>query len=151
MSLEDARKRFKDIEEEEYLPKGNRVLVYRIHGEEKTASGKLFVPDAHREVKSRGILLAAGLKAMDELAEAFIHIGDEVFVGRFAGDDREVNKAGEARKTVWELFSEDICGSVEAKQRAKAYEVVCSDGTDGYAVGIHYYRIRDQAKKGRAA
>lgn len=152
MSIETARKRFKDIPEVEYLPKGNRVLVYRIQGEEKT-SGGLYVPDAHREVKNRGILLAAGLKALDELEEACIKVGDEVYVGRFAGDDRDSKerKEGEAKRSVWELFSEDICGSVEALERVKAFDVVCSDGTDGYEVGVHYYKPKAEAKKGRAA
>ena len=152
MSLESARKRFPNMPDVEALPKGKYVTVYRFEGEEKTAGG-LFVPDDHRKVRSRGILLAAGLQAMDELADALIEIGDEVTFAPFSGEDRETErkKAGQATQTLLECFVEDISSSVDALKRADDYDLIRSDGTDEYEAGTHYYRRKTSIKKGRAA
>lgn len=142
MSLADAKKRFPEMPEIEYLPMGKNVLVYRIPGEEKTAGG-LFVPDANREVKSRGILLAAGLAARDILADNLIEIGDEVCGARWGWEDRDTKrKEGAAVSTIAECKVEDILGSVDALRRAESYEVVRDEKT-----GEHNYLKR----KGRAA
>lgn len=151
--LEEARKRYPGMPASlEYLPKGKRVIIYRLDGEEKTAGG-LYVPEEHREVRSRGVLMAAGLAAMDELHDALIEIGDEVCIGRFAGDDRELKRReGSARVTILECFAEDIAGSVDAVKRSENYDVVRSDGDDGYEYGEHRYEPRQaERRKGRAA
>jgi chaperonin GroES len=151
MSLADARKRFPSMPPVEYGPMGKNVLLYRIEGEEKTVGG-IIVPDANREVRSRGILLAAGLGALDVLADALIEIGDEVCIARFGGDDREIKRqAGGAKTTILECKVEDINGSVEQPERAKGYDIVRSDGEDGYEAGTHYYRRKEAARKGKAA
>ena len=152
MSLADKRKIFPNMPAVEYGPMGKNVLLYRIEGEEKTVGG-LYVPDANREIKSRGILLAAGLAALDVLADALIEIGDEVCIARFGGDDREIKRReGQAKATILECKVEDINGSVEQLERAKGYDIIRSDGDDGYEAGTHYYRKKTEAKqKGRAA
>lgn len=109
----------------EAIPYGcawKNVLIRRLQAEEKTAGG-LYVPEEHRTVYSRGILLDAGLAAMDALADELIEIGDEVYFGFFAGRDREEGKrtAGEAPKTVLECKVEDIHGSKEQLARREKY------------------------------
>lgn len=131
MSLEAKRKKY-DIPEIPYLPKAMNVLVYRISGDEKT-SGGIFIPDQHREIKSRGVLLAAGCEAMDELADGLIEIGDEVCCAHYAGRDRkeEGREAGEVARSVWEMKVQDILGSVEAVARSKNYTMTLQTNSDG--------------------
>jgi len=114
-----------DIPRVGYLPLGKNVLIFRLEGEEKTKGG-IIVPDEHKEVKSRGILLAAGLAARDILADGLIEIGDEVCFAYFAGRDRktEERNAGTAGKSILECKVEDILGSVDALERVKDYEIV---------------------------
>jgi chaperonin GroES len=151
VSLEEKRKLYPKMPAIEYGPMGKNVLIYRIDGDEKTAGG-LYVPEENREVKSRGILMAAGLGAMDKLADALIEIGDEVCLARFGGDDREIKrKATEARATILECKVEDILGSVEQPARAESYDIIRSDGEDGYEYGTHYYRPKAEAKTKRRA
>jgi chaperonin GroES len=107
-----------------YLPIGKNVLIYRIEGEEKTKGG-IIVPEVHKEVKSRGILLAAGLQARDILADGLIEIGDEVCFAHYAGRDREVEKReGKAPSKILECKVEDVLGSVDALERVKGYDIV---------------------------
>lgn len=124
MNLDEKRKKY-DIPAIPYLPFGKNVLVYRFEGASKTAGG-LEIPDEYREVKSRGILLAAGLAAMDILADGLIDIGDEVCCSHYAGRDRktEGREAGEVARSVWEMKVEDILGSVDALKRSEKYKVV---------------------------
>lgn len=146
MSLADKRKLYPNMPEVEYLPMGKNVLIYRIEGAEKTAGG-IFIPEEHKEIRSRGILLAAGLKARDIMADALIEIGDEVYCGRFSGDDRETKdrKEGSARKTLWEAVVDDIHGSVEALERFKDHDIVVNTDDEG-----NQWRTYEK-KKGRAA
>lgn len=113
-----------DIPQIGYLPMGKNVLIFRLQGEEKTRGG-IIVPDVHKEVKSRGILLAAGLQARDILADGLIEIGDEVCFAYFAGRDRknEERDAGTAGKSILECKVEDILGSVDALERVKDYDI----------------------------
>lgn len=120
-----------DIPALPYLPLGKNVLIFRLEGEEKTKGG-IYVPDEHREVKSRGILLAAGLAARDVLADGLIEIGDEVCFAHFAGRDREVEKReGRAPSKILECKVEDVLGSVDALERVKDYDIVYDDDVEG--------------------
>ena len=114
-----------DIPALAYLPIGKNVLIFRLEGEDKTKGG-IIVPDVHKEVKSRGILLAAGLQARDILADGLIEIGDEVCFAHFAGRDRQTGErdAGTAGKAILECKVEDILGSVDALERIKGYNIV---------------------------
>lgn len=131
MSLDEKRRKY-DIPAIPYLPKAQNCLVYRFTGEEKT-SGGLYIPEEHRDVKSRGVLLAAGCEAMDELSDGLIEIGDEVCCAHYAGRDRkeEGRQAGEVARSVWEMKVQDILGSVEAVARSKDYEMVEMKNDDG--------------------
>ena len=118
-----ANREHLDIPKLPYLPLGKNVLIYRLAGEEKTKGG-IIVPDVHKEVKSRGILLAAGLAARDILADGLIEIGDEVCFGHYAGRDRKDREAGSAEKAILECKVEDVLGSVDALERIKEYDIV---------------------------
>jgi chaperonin GroES len=120
-----------DIPAIPYLPLSKNVLIYRLEGEEKTAGG-LYVPETAKEVRSRGVLLAAGLAARDILADGLIEIGDEVCFAHYAGRDREVEKrAGKEPSRILECKVEDILGSVDALERVKDYEIVFVEDADG--------------------
>ena len=120
-----------DIPALPYLPLAKNVLIFRLEGEEKTKGG-IIVPDVHKEVKSRGILLAAGLQARDILADGLIEIGDEVCFAHYAGRDREVEKReGKAPSKILECKVEDILGSVDALERVKDYDIVYDDDAEG--------------------
>jgi chaperonin GroES len=124
MSKLDERKKQYDMPRPAYLPLGKNVLIYRLEGEEKTVGG-IVIPQTSQEVKSRGILLAAGLQARDVLADGLIDIGDEVCFAHYAGRDREVEKReGKAPSKILECKVEDILGSVDALDRIKDYDIV---------------------------
>ncbi len=113
-----------DIPPLAYLPIGKNVLIYRLEGEEKTIGG-IVIPQTSQEVKSRGILLAAGLAARDILADGLIEIGDEVCFAHYAGRDREVEKReGRAPSRILECKVEDGLCSVDALDRVKDYDIV---------------------------
>ena len=114
-----------DLPRPAYIPIGKNVLIYRLEGEEQTVGG-IVIPQTSQEVKSRGILLAAGLAARDVLADGLIEIGDEVCFAYFAGRDRKTEErdAGSAGKAILECKVEDILGSVDALERIKGYEIV---------------------------
>ena len=134
MGLEEKRKKY-DIPEPFYLPLGKNVLIWRIEGEEKTAGG-LYVPEEHREVKTRGVLIAAGLAALDVLADNLIAVGDEVVFAKYAGRDREApeRKQGEKTTKILECKVEDVLGSVDALVRVKNYDAKRDGET-----GEHFY------------
>ena len=146
MSLAEKRKQYPEMPRLEYLPAWSNVIVYQLDAEQKTAGG-LHIPDTAKTVQSRGILMAAGLAAMDKLADALIEIGDEVFLGRFAGDNRETKtqKEGKGTQTLWELVVDDIKGSAEALTRVEEYYIDLAEDEDGR--NYHKY----VPKKGRAA
>lgn len=130
--LAERRKKYA-IPESLSLPVSKTVLVWRLPAEEKTAGG-LYVPEAHADVKSRGILLAAGLKARDIMADNLIEIGDEVMFGRYAGAERDVGREAEGvANKVCELKIEDIVSTVDGAARLKDYDIEIDDeGEHGY-------------------
>lgn len=118
--LDEARKKY-DIPELPYGSAWKNVQIFRFAGDEKTAGG-LYVPQTSQGVRSRGILLDAGLAATDALADELIEIGDEVYFGHFAGRDREVEqRQGREAGRILECKVEDIHGSKEQLQRRKNY------------------------------
>ncbi len=146
MTLEEKRKAY-GIPAIPYLPAGKRCIVWRLPPEEKTSAG-LFIPAAHETVKSRGILLAAGLAARDILHDSIIEIGDEVLFGRFAGIEREIERPESATQAkIIEMAVEDIGGSVEAIAR------LASDYTIEYDEenGEHRYEPRKPSTRKKAS
>ncbi len=144
MTLEAKRKQY-SIPPIYGLPVGKRCIVWRLPPEERTAGG-LIIPGTHETQKSRGILLAAGLKARDILKDALVEIGDEVYFGRFAGMERELARAAESTTpTLLELMVEDIGVTVEGLARLEREFSIEYDEE----VGEHHYQKK--ATKRRAA
>ncbi len=74
-------------------PLDDRVLVQQSEAEEKTAGG-IVLPDTAKEKPQRGKVLAVGPgKLMDsgKRGDMSVKAGDEVFYGKYAGSDVEVN------------------------------------------------------------
>jgi len=74
-------------------PLDDRVLIEQCKAEERT-SGGIVLPDTAQEKPQRGVIRAVGPgKLLDsgERGEMSIKLGDEVFYGRYAGSDVEVD------------------------------------------------------------
>lgn len=124
-----------------YLPAAKNVLVYRLPADERT-SGGLYVPQEHQGTKSRGVLLAAGLAALDVMGDHLIEVGDIVWTSHFAGRDAEVRREeGRSADKVLQLKIEDVLGSVDAIERAKDCEIDVSDE------GEHFYVRKTTSKR----
>jgi chaperonin GroES len=131
-----ARRKQFDIPEIPYLPIGKNVLVFRIPEEDRTAGG-LYIPDTNKEPKSQGVLLAAGLGALDILADHLVEIGDMVWFGKYAGWESEVRREAESKGTkILQVKVEDVLGSVDARERLGDYSI------DRDEDGEHFYAKR---------
>ena len=74
-------------------PIDDRVVVEQVEAEEKTAGG-IVLPDSAREKPQRGKVIAAGPgKLLDsgERGTMSVKVGDEVFYGKYAGTEIEVD------------------------------------------------------------
>lgn len=122
--LETRRKQY-GIPPIPYLPQGKNVQVFRIPDQSVSAGG-IIIPDTHSEPQPVGVLVAAGLAALDIMADNLIEVGDVVWFGRFAGWEREVSRIAEGKGVkVLQMKIEDVLGSVDAVDRSsKRYRVV---------------------------
>lgn len=71
----------------------DRVLVEAVEADEKT-SGGIILPDAAREKPQRAVVVAKGPgKLLDsgERGEMSVSVGDEVFYGKYAGTEIEID------------------------------------------------------------
>lgn len=134
-----------DIPPIPYLPLGKNVILFRMPAETTTAGG-LIIPETEWQPKPEGVLLAAGLNALDILRDNLIELGDVVWFGRFAGWDKEVKRdPANKGKAVVQMKVEDILGSVDAVSRvyggrATHHIDFDSDADDGN--GQHVYKER---------
>lgn len=74
---------------EKFRPLGDRVLVKRVQGEEKTASG-LIIPDAAKEKAQTGKIIAVGTGRKDTHGVAMpldVKVGDTIYFGKYAGTE----------------------------------------------------------------
>ncbi len=74
---------------EKFKPLGDRVLVKRLEGQEKTAGG-LYIPDAAKEKAQIGAVLAVGPGKVDNAGKAIVpqvKEGDRVYFGKYAGTE----------------------------------------------------------------
>lgn len=74
-------------------PLDDRVLVEQCQAEEKTAGG-IVLPDTAKEKPQRGKVVAVGTgKLMDsgQRGKMSVTVGDEIFYGKYAGSDVEVD------------------------------------------------------------
>jgi len=75
-------------------PLDDRVLVQQSEAEEKTAGG-IVLPDTAKEKPQRGKVVAVGPgKLLDsgERGKPSVSAGDEVFYGKYAGSDIEIDR-----------------------------------------------------------
>ena len=75
------------------VPLGDKVVVKRLEADEKTASG-IVLPDSAQEKPQRGKVVATGPgKLLDsgKRGEMSVKKGDEIFYGRYSGNEVEVD------------------------------------------------------------
>ena len=74
-------------------PLQDRVIVKQQAAEEKTASG-ILLPDAAQEKPTKGKVLAVGpgkLSDKGKPMELSVRVGDNVYYGKYSGNDVEIN------------------------------------------------------------
>ena len=74
-------------------PLDDRIVVEQSEAEEKTAGG-IVLPDTAKEKPQRGKVVAKGPgKLLDsgERGDMSVKVGDEVFYGKYAGSDVEID------------------------------------------------------------
>ena len=74
-------------------PLGDRVLVKPEKAEQKTASG-LYISSGAQEKPQRGEVIAVGAGKLDDKGERIpvdVKAGDEVFYGKFGGNEVKVD------------------------------------------------------------
>ncbi len=99
-----------------FRPLHDRVLIRRVEGEEKTASG-IIIPDAAKEKPMEGEIIAVGAGARDEngaLQPLDVKPGDRILFGKWSGT--EVKMDGDELLIMKES---DIMGIIEPTRKAK--------------------------------
>ena len=99
-----------------FRPLHDRVVVRRIHAEEKTAGG-IIIPDTAKEKPIEGEVVAAGPGARNERGELVpldLKRGDRVLFGKWSGTEIKID--GEEFLIMKES---DVLGVVEEKQSMK--------------------------------
>jgi chaperonin GroES len=77
------------VEKLKFKPLGDRVLVKREVGQEKTASG-LYIPDSAKEKAQIGAVLAVGSGRSDESGKVksmTVKVGDKIYFGKYSGTE----------------------------------------------------------------
>lgn len=78
---------------EKLRPLGDRVLVKRIAGEEKTIGG-LYIPDAAKEKAQTGAVVAVGTGRIDNTGNRIpvqVQVGDTIYFGKYSGTEAGEN------------------------------------------------------------
>jgi len=100
-----------------FRPLGDRVLVKRVEGEEKTRGG-IIIPDTAKEKPQEGEVIAVGPGARDDsgkIQPLDVKSGDRILFGKWSGT--EVKLDGQDLLIMKES---DILGVLEADKAAKA-------------------------------
>jgi len=74
---------------EKFRPLGDRVLIKRLEGEEKTAGG-IIIPDAAKEKAQTGKVIAVGAGRRDATGNMIaldVNVNDVVYFGKYAGTE----------------------------------------------------------------
>lgn len=74
-------------------PLGDRLIVERLEGQEKTASG-LYIPDSAKEKPQQGKVVAVGKgKILEDggVRPLDIKVGDVILFGKYSGQDVKIN------------------------------------------------------------
>lgn len=131
--------RFKDlgVPALPYQPVFDRVLVFRISDEKYGGSGGVIIkPETARGADQRGMLVAAGPKALDSLVTNGILLGDIIWFGQFSGmfEQNSLERtAGKAAKGFVVERAESINGSEDLITRIRHDEVsLVLDADDNY-------------------
>jgi len=162
MSKLVERRKLYGIPELPYLPANKVVLVFRIPNEKLTAGG-LVIPQVWTEKTTdgmgniretvgaampdaRGVLVSAGLKALDVMKDHLIEIGDIVWFGQFAGWEEEFARDPEnTGKKILQLKVDELLGSVDALERVGTTHTLAYDDKEGE----HYYEEKVSNGNGR--
>lgn len=107
------------------------VYVYRLPVETRTAGG-LYIADVAVEYKPMGVLVSAGLLALDRLRSYGVELGDIVEFANYSGFEREVARDPENKgKHLIQLEAHEIRGSKDLGERIAAGEIEVVQGDDG--------------------
>lgn len=74
-------------------PLHDRLIVERLEGEEKTASG-LFIPDSAKEKPQQGKVIAVGKGKIREdgtVQPTDVKAGDKILFGKYAGTEMKID------------------------------------------------------------
>lgn len=112
-------------------PWGDRIIVWRLPAIDKTESG-LYLPENRNEPHVLGVLVAAGMKALDELESNGITIGHMVKWERFAGWEHDDATPEHKRGGRFlHLNARNILTSVDLKKGLETGKVNYQRGVDG--------------------
>jgi len=90
-------------------PLQDRILVKRLEGETKTASG-IIIPDTAKEKPAEGKVIAVGAGKFDDgkVRPVEVKVGDRILFGKYSGTEVKID--GEEHLI---LREEDILGVIE--------------------------------------
>lgn len=138
MSKLDERRKKYNIPPAPYGCFGDDIIVYRLPYEEKV--GMIYLPqNDEAEPESRGVLVAAGLGALDVLADHLGEVGDIVWFGTFDGEEKHAGAGKKGRFLQMKISA--IRGSEDKLEREQNYTVVRDAET-----GQHRYEPRAVAE-----
>lgn len=78
---------------ERFRPLGDRVLIKRLEGDQKTAGG-IYIPDAAKEKAQTGAVIAVGPGRLDRegnMVPTHVKIGDLIYFGKYTGTEVDDN------------------------------------------------------------
>lgn len=127
----------------------DRVVVFSLPEDKATrdtfiAGGKVFMPEAKKEYEKnttpRGVIVSAGLSAMDYLYSHGMGLGHVVWVARLSPWRHEVDRDKDGREISF-LFlrAGDLCGSEELLRQRREGKVTVTRKPDG----THHYVFAD--------
>ncbi|MFH1097179.1 MAG: co-chaperone GroES [Candidatus Desantisbacteria bacterium] len=91
-------------------PLGDRVIVKRIEGEEKSKGG-IIIPDTAKEKPQKGEVLAVGPGKVTEKGDKIamdVKVGDKVLFGKYSGTDVKIED-----EECLIMHQDDILGIIE--------------------------------------
>lgn len=135
-SLLGWRVRTYDIPPLTYDPPFDQVVVWRLPDINLTASG-IIIPQfsedlALKHPNFKGVLLAWGPRAMDELMGMGYELGHIVVFGRFAGWEHGDHAANFQRSvTILQMHGKELNGSEDVKRMRESGEITWERAADG--------------------
>lgn len=129
----------------ELQPFHDRVLVYQVHKQEETYGGGLIIKTESRqdfEATScpKGIVVAAGARALDELRCNGVDLGHMVVFMRLAPWRIETDTVGGRTEKLIVMRAGDIVGSADLADSIRAGDVKIQFEAEKYE---HWYKTKD--------